>query len=384
MKLILKYLSKLFFWIGLCLIFGTFASVFTLGWDKSPELIQKFGEFLRIVSSVPILGNFVWVFWGVPLLPALLFAGLAYRYQSKTAIEEQKVYRIKVYDHFHYMDEDESYVHGEYDTFEEAVEVSKRIVDRYLESKFDQSPSAKELFDDYMSFGEDPSIEGENWSASEYAQTKAEELFNERDTETNSLVMKAQDIWSHQVFIQYGQLLPQSEILEDEECFYYCQTDRNQLIAAWHKYEQVWKIDINRNQLEDLPFSTPHRFEEAVFGNDKQKNSVERKQFLVEFLLYGIAQGDIKTVSKSLEDGSKVEFSLDYKTWNEMVIGNQVGVEGACRHLTENEDDEQILHMALLCEGWNVTLEVVFGEYEDYEQLEFGIKEFDGYYNRIV
>ena len=104
----------------------------------------------------------------------------------------------------------------------------------------------------------------------------------------------------------------------------------------------------------------------------------------MEFLLYGIAQGDIKTVSKSLEDGSRVEFSLDYKTWNEMVIGNQVGVEGACRHLTESEDDEQILHMALLCEGWNVTLEVVFGEYEDYEQLEFGIKEFDGYYNRIV
>jgi hypothetical protein len=85
-------------------------------------------------------------------------------------------YRVIVRDHFHYMDEDETYVDGEYDTIDEALEVSQKIIDDYLVSRLDQGFSAKELYDDYMKFGEDPSIEGVFWSASGYAQAKAEEL----------------------------------------------------------------------------------------------------------------------------------------------------------------------------------------------------------------
>lgn len=378
----MKFLSRIFFWTGLVAIAATFISVFTVGWDRSPEPIQKFGDLLRLASSIPIIGDFVWLIWGVPLLPAILFAVLSGRNKEAVSENEEKPYRVIVHDHFHYMDEDEAYVHGELDSFEEAVEVSKKIVDSYLESKLDQGFSAKELYDDYMSFGEDPSIEGEDWSSSKYAQARAEQLVSEdKKTRSNSPAHKAQEIWSQEVSIKYGQLLPQSEIIENEGYFYYCQTDRNKLIAAWSKHDQVWKIDVERNQLDGLSFSTPRRFEEAIFGKENHKNSVKRKQFLVEFLLHGLAKGEIKTVTKSLEDGSKIEFSIDYNTWNDMLIGNQVGLEGACRHLTAGNDQEQILDMAMLCDGWNVTLEVVFGEYEDYEQLEFGMKEFDGYYS---
>jgi len=244
-----------------------------------------------------------------------------------------------------------------------------------------QGFSAEELYDDYMSFGDDPSIQGADWSAANYARAKVEQLVSENKKHlTNSPVLKAQEIWSQEVSINYGQLLPQSEIIEDEDFFYYCQTDRNQLIASWSKRDHGWKIDIDRNQLDGLPFSTPRRFEEAVFSKENGNISAKRKQFLVEFLLHGLAKGEIKTVSKSLEDGSRIEFSIDYNTWNDMLIGNQVGLEGACRHLIAGNDQERILDMAMLCNSWEVTLEVVFGEYEDYEQLEFSIKDFGGYY----
>ena len=290
-------------------------------------------------------------------------------------------YRVIVRDHFHYMDEDETYVDGEYDAIDEAITASQRIVDDYLISRLNQGFSAEELYDDYMSFGDDPSIQGADWSAANYARAKAEQLVSENKKHLkNASVLKAQEIWWQEVSIKYGQLLPQSEIIEDEDNFYYCQTDRNQLIASWSKRNREWKIDIDRNQLDGLSFSTPRRFEEAVFGEENGNISAKRKQFLVEFLLYGLAKGEIKTVSKSLEDGSRIEFSIDYNTWNDMLIGNQVGLEGACRHLIAGNDEERILDMAMLCNSWNVTLEVVFGEYEDYEQLEFSIKEFGGFY----
>ena len=290
-------------------------------------------------------------------------------------------YRVIVRDHFHYMDEDETYVDGEYDTIDEAITASQKIIDDYLVSRLNQGFSAEELYDDYMSFGDDPSIQGADWSAVNYARAKAEQLVSENKKHLkNSPMLKAQEIWSQEVSIKYGQLLPQSEIIEDEDYFYYCQTDRNQLIASWSKRDHGWKIDIERDQLDGLPFSTPRRFEEAVFGKANGNSSTKRKQFLVEFLLHGLAKGEIKTVSKSLEDGSSIEFSIDYNTWNDMLIGNQVGLEGACRHLIARTDQERILDMAMLCNSWDVTLEVVFGEYEDYEQLEFSIKEFGGYY----
>ena len=92
--------------------------------------------------------------------------------------------------------------------------------------------------------------------------------------------------------------------------------------------------------------------------------------------------GEIKTLTKDLDNGAKIEFSLEAKTWNEMLIGNSVGVEGGkCKYFEKNYQDERILHFGMLCKSWDVNIEVVFDEYENYEQYNFGIKEFGGYYN---
>jgi hypothetical protein len=43
--------------------------------------------------------------------------------------------------------------------------------------------------------------------------------------------------------------------------------------------------------------------------------------------------------------------------------------------------DERILHFALLSNEWNVTIEFVLGEHDEYEQHSFNIKDFDGYFS---
>ena len=91
---------------------------------------------------------------------------------------------------------------------------------------------------------------------------------------------------------------------------------------------------------------------------------------------------EIKTLTKEVDNGAKIEFSLEAKTWNEMLIGNLVGVEGGmCKYFEQNSQDERILHFALLCSKWDVNLELILGEYDDYEQHNFGIKDFGGYYS---
>ena len=40
-------------------------------------------------------------------------------------------------------------------------------------------------------------------------------------------------IWEHDLDYKYGLLLPESEILEDESCLYFCQTNRKKLCAAF-------------------------------------------------------------------------------------------------------------------------------------------------------
>ena len=67
-------------------------------------------------------------------------------------------YVVMVDDNFHYMDEDERYQHGDFADAEVAIENCRRIVDEYLESAYQPGISAHELWDSYVSFGEDPFI----------------------------------------------------------------------------------------------------------------------------------------------------------------------------------------------------------------------------------
>ena len=94
---------------------------------------------------------------------------------------ESKIpFEVFVDDNFHYQDESERYKHGEYDTWEEAVETCKKLVDGELLHLYKPGESAGELYFSYTSFGEDPFIRpaprGERFSAWEYAQQRCEEI----------------------------------------------------------------------------------------------------------------------------------------------------------------------------------------------------------------
>lgn len=81
-------------------------------------------------------------------------------------------YKVRIYDNFHYMDASESYVSGEFATYEEALEHAQRIVRESCEEfKFDMAG--------YVMFGDDPAIEGPEgcplFSARTYARQLCEE-----------------------------------------------------------------------------------------------------------------------------------------------------------------------------------------------------------------
>lgn len=89
-------------------------------------------------------------------------------------------YRLLVDDNFHYMDESERSEAGSFDTLEAAVNAAKAIVDDYLLSAYKPGMTARELFESYTSFGEDPWIAspegGVPFSGWDYARRRCNEL----------------------------------------------------------------------------------------------------------------------------------------------------------------------------------------------------------------
>ena len=91
-------------------------------------------------------------------------------------------YRVLVDDNFHYMDESERYVLGEFPTPDAAIKASRRIVDEYLLSAYKPGVTAEALFSSYTSFGEDPWIvepapeETVDFSAWDYAKSRCDEM----------------------------------------------------------------------------------------------------------------------------------------------------------------------------------------------------------------
>jgi hypothetical protein len=67
-------------------------------------------------------------------------------------------YRVLVDDNFHYMSVDERYELRTYSTLKEAIAACKRVVDDDLEEWAKRNLSAKELYELYVCFGEDPFI----------------------------------------------------------------------------------------------------------------------------------------------------------------------------------------------------------------------------------
>lgn len=81
-------------------------------------------------------------------------------------------------DNFHYMDKDERYKHGEYDTPEEALGVCKKIVESSI--RYEEGATPEELYSNYCMFAEDPFIIGDVWfSGRDYAKEYCEKLCKE-------------------------------------------------------------------------------------------------------------------------------------------------------------------------------------------------------------
>lgn len=90
-------------------------------------------------------------------------------------------YVVMVDDNFHYMGENERYKHGEFADAGVAIAHCRRIVDEYLDSAHKPGMSASELWDSYVSFGEDPFILSVGaaqvcFSAWEYAKERCRAL----------------------------------------------------------------------------------------------------------------------------------------------------------------------------------------------------------------
>ncbi|MBK7559411.1 MAG: hypothetical protein IPI54_14655 [Chitinophagaceae bacterium] len=64
-----------------------------------------------------------------------------------------EISHLRVYDNFHYMDEDEAYNTGQFETYAEALAAAKAIVDRFLNEQWKKGITPVELDLAYTSLG---------------------------------------------------------------------------------------------------------------------------------------------------------------------------------------------------------------------------------------
>ena len=90
-------------------------------------------------------------------------------------------YQILIDDNFNYMDESERTTGNKFETADEALAEARRIVDDCLFRMLEPGTTASELYESYISFGEDPFISSENapavsFSAWTYAKSRCEQI----------------------------------------------------------------------------------------------------------------------------------------------------------------------------------------------------------------
>ena len=85
-------------------------------------------------------------------------------------------YSVYVDDNFHYMQEDERYTLGVFDTEEEAVQAARNIIDKFLLESYKPGQSTGQLLEAYTFFGEDPWIPQSIFNARNYARERCEEI----------------------------------------------------------------------------------------------------------------------------------------------------------------------------------------------------------------
>jgi hypothetical protein len=93
-------------------------------------------------------------------------------------------YQVFVDDNYHYQDESERYLHGQFATCAEAVAACQKMVDSWLDEQYRPGMTADELCTLYTGFGEDPFISSDDpacrFSAWTYARTRCEQITQAR------------------------------------------------------------------------------------------------------------------------------------------------------------------------------------------------------------
>lgn len=108
-----------------------------------------------------------------------------YAPERSTMTKTEKIYEVWVDDNYHFMDEDERFLNGKYSSYQAAEEVCKKIVDDFLLDNVKKHKTAEELYNQYVSFGEDPFIRSKEniqnkFSAWDYAKMRSNELLPQK------------------------------------------------------------------------------------------------------------------------------------------------------------------------------------------------------------
>lgn len=88
-------------------------------------------------------------------------------------------YHVFIDENFHFMDESERYSSGDFDSYSEAVDKCKEIIDEFLESAITANDTSESLYMCWLMYGENPFIAGgveDMFSASQYTEQRCKEL----------------------------------------------------------------------------------------------------------------------------------------------------------------------------------------------------------------
>jgi guanosine-3',5'-bis(diphosphate) 3'-pyrophosphohydrolase len=133
--------------------------------------------------------------------------------------KEQK-YQLRIYDNFHYMDESETYNSGDFETYDEALNAAKKIVDDFLIHNWKPGMTESELYDQYTSFGEDPMIipvehdKHEKFSALDYAKTSVKNLCSKLENKSRKVQTLYQNAikFATEKHLEKGQKVPGTDL----------------------------------------------------------------------------------------------------------------------------------------------------------------------------
>ncbi|MDC1407930.1 hypothetical protein N8524_06350 [Candidatus Puniceispirillum sp.] len=244
----LTTLSKLLLYAGIGIICIILAWVFVAGsWSRTPDIIQTWGNFLRPIGDIPIIGNFAFMLWGIFLVPGLLCSLAAQKLSSN---------------------EPES-----------------------LSSVGNPNQPIKINPDN-----RDTNSAPECWSEQELETAKKVGLNVEKlksatekisDEKFSKAKIFADNLWRRELDGKYGQILRHSEILDDGEnfYFYYKRDAERHCLIGWNKSKRVWFSGVCRDELEGLNFAPTKMFDEAAFPEKSGDESYRNKQLFINYII---------------------------------------------------------------------------------------------------